>query len=341
MTMVTLDLARCFDSAAVYIKTLELPACRSPGHIPEVNRDYVFEPDVLNQILLYLAQPLGDCLYISGPSGCGKTTLVHQVAARLGWGVEQITLSNKSESVELIGHTALRHGELVFEYGPLVRAMLEGEILILNEIDLMSPGDLAALNDVLEGRPLTVVGNCGEIIRPDAFFRVIATANTRGSGDSSGFYSGVRLLNQAFLDRWRFLELDYPCPGVEKKVLQSCCPQLEDAHADKLVKLAAELRRVGSNSDKEGIPGLSAPFSTRVLLRIAALHCQSPQLGLTRAVDMGFGARLPEIEREYVRRLCEDIFGHIRPGTAAPKKRVTRRRSTPKPAAPAPDAACP
>lgn len=324
--MAVLDLSRCFGSDSICIKTMEVPECRCPRHLPAVNQNYVFDPNALNQLLLYLAHPLGDCLYISGPSGCGKTTLVHQAAARLGWGVEQITLCNKSESVELIGHTALRHGELIFEYGPLVKAMLEGEILILNEIDLMSPGDLSALNDVLEGRPLTVTGNQGEIIMPHPFFRVIATANTRGMGDSSGFYNGARLLNQAFLDRWRFMEIDYPAADTEKKILCGNCRELDETKADQLIKLAGELRRVGCNTEKAGVPGLSAPFSTRVLLRIAAMVCLCPGLGLIRAVDMGFGARLPDIEREYVRRLCEDIFGHDPNGAAAPK-RTRRRRS--------------
>ena len=145
---VSTDLDQIFNSSKLCIKTLGVPEPQDPSRVPDIDKNYVFPLPFLNQILLYLACPLHDCLYVSGPSGCGKTTMALQVAARLGWGVEQITLSGKSESADLIGHAALRKGELVYEYGPLVRAMRNGEILILNEIDLMPPSDLAALNEL-------------------------------------------------------------------------------------------------------------------------------------------------------------------------------------------------
>lgn len=184
---VSTDLDQIFNSSKLCIKTLGVPEPHDPSRVPDIDKNYVFPLPFLNQILLYLACPLHDCLYVSGPSGCGKTTMALQVAARLGWGVEQITLSGKSESADLIGHAALRKGELVYEYGPLVRAMRNGEILILNEIDLMPPSDLAALNDVLDGKPLIIAQNCGEIIKPAPGFRVIATANTNGMGDQMGY----------------------------------------------------------------------------------------------------------------------------------------------------------
>ena len=106
--------------------------------------------------------------------------------------------------------------------------MIYGEILILNEIDLVAPGDLAALNDVLEGKPLTIVGNSGEVIYPHKSFRVVATANTKGYGDSEGFYSGARILNQAFLDRFRFMVVDYPQANVEKIMLMHNFENLEE-----------------------------------------------------------------------------------------------------------------
>ncbi len=312
-----LDLGRIFATQALYVNRISLPPPPREVNIPTFDPCYEFDMQVLNEVLLYLKNPLGDGLYLSGPSGCGKTTFIHQVAARLNWGLEQITLSSRSESQDLIGHAALRRGELVYEYGPLVRAMIYGEILLLNEIDLMSPADLAALNDVLEGKPLTITANSGEVIRPSPYFRVIATGNTRGCGDITGFYNGARLQNQAFLDRWRFLNLDYPKESVEARILAREAGCTGD-NAKYLLKLAKELRRVSTVND-EGISQLSAPFSTRVLLRIASLAKICPHLSMPKIVDMGFGARLPDPEREYVKRLSEDIFGHGGAGIPAPK----------------------
>ncbi len=305
--ILTVSLDSLFQSNQIAVKSIEVPDWQDPARVPAIDPNYVFPLPFLNQVLLYLACPLHDCLYISGPSGCGKTTMALQIAARLGWGVEQITLCGKSESADLIGHAALRKGELVYEYGPLVRAMRQGEILLLNEIDLMPPSDLAALNDVLEGKPLVIAQNCGEIITPAPGFRVIATANTNGLGDQMGFYSGARVMNQAFLDRFRFVEVGYPDERTETAIVSTACPELGKDLISNLVRLAGELRHAGSD---QNMAALSAPFSTRVLLRVASLKQACPILPLHKAIEMGYSLRLPDTEREYVARLCADIFGN-------------------------------
>ena len=86
-----------------------------------------------------------------------------------------------------------------FQYGPLAVAMKYGHVLVLNEVDLADAGELAGLNDTLEGRPLVLAENAGEIIHPHPMFRVICTANSSGAGDNSGRYVGVQQQNLAFL----------------------------------------------------------------------------------------------------------------------------------------------
>ena len=302
------DLTKLFSSEHLCIQSFDAPMVNALDDVPAIDGNYIFDLPLLNQVLLYLAYPQRDCLFLSGPAGCGKTSVALQVAARLGWGVQQLTLSARTEASDLIGHTSLHKGQLVYEYGPLVTAMKLGEILILNEIDLMPPGELSALNDVLEGRALTIAQNCGERIKPHPFFRVIATANTKGMGDPLGFYSGTRQLNQAFLDRWRFVEVSYPKEQVEKAIISKACPGLDKSFIGNLVRLATELRR--TSCPEQGRASLSAPFSTRVLIRIAAMMSVCSKLSLPKAVDTAFAARLPDSEREYVKRLCADIFGN-------------------------------
>ena len=315
-------LSTLFSTQEILIKGINTPKHKSVT-VPAVDINYVFRSEVLNSLLLYLSEPLNDCLYLCGPSGCGKTSLVLQAAARLNWGVEQLTLSGHTETQDLIGHNTLQEGRLVFIYGPLVRAMQSGEILILNEIDMMSPADLSALNDVIEGRNLTITANNGEIIAPHPLFRVIATANTKGVGDRHGYYTGARMQNQAFLDRWRFIEVAYPNPKEEREVLNKKCQALPSSIIDKLLQLALELRRVSTEQFQEeavekqedlSIYKLSAPFSTRVLVRIGAMMLQCANVSAEKVVDMAFASRLPQIEREYVRRMCLDIFGYTQKG---------------------------
>ena len=304
------NLCNIFGNDKLVISEFDFSPVNYTQHVPNLDAEYVFELNSLNDLLLYLVHPFKDCLYISGPSGCGKTSLVLQVAARLNWPVEQITLSNKSESLELIGHSSLKNGELIYEYGPLTRAMMYGEILILNEIDLMSPGDLTVLNDVLEGKDLTIVVNQGEIIKPHPNFRVVATANSKGNGDTSGFYNGVRLLNQAFLDRFRFMEMSYPKSNVEKAMILSMFPSIDEALCVKLLKFAHDLRQVIEVGFENGVRQLSAPFSTRSLIKIAGIMSLDTDLDIHKIIKMCFALRLPAVEYEYVMRLCNDIFGH-------------------------------
>ena len=227
----------------------KLPMVKVPHHAPEclsnvplINHSYVFEPELLTNILMFLDNPGHDSLYLAGPSGCGKTSVVFEIAARLKWPLESITLSQRTEVADLIGRNVLRNGELTYEYGPLAKAMIYGEILLLNEIDLLSPGELSALNDVLEGKTLTVVGNGGEKLYPGEGFRIIATANTKGFGDDTGFYQGARSQNQAFLDRWHFIECNYSSNKQEFAMISAAFPSINRDFVKLLLRWANVIR---------------------------------------------------------------------------------------------------
>ena len=304
---------------------------------PEPAAGYVFNKATLEPVLLYLAAPCGDALYLTGPTGSGKTSLIHNIAAHLGWGLQSLTVGSRTEAADLIGRPAIHDGRIVFEYGALVNAMKNGDILLINEIDMMAPGELAALNDVLEGRPLTVTQHEGEVIRPAPSFRVIATANSKGDGEG---YAGARLLNVAFMDRFRVVEMDYPSAKVEEAIIHRAVPNLKDANLVKqALQLATELRRVYMSADSS--TDLAAPFSTRTLVRLCTLLSQGmvPQT----AVDLAYASRLQQTERDYVHRLTSDVFGNgpapepapeTEPATAddtgeaKPRRRTRRTKQT-------------
>lgn len=300
------ELCKTFNVNKIFLKAMELPEHADPLFVPELNSNYVFDEKILNQVLLFLADPSHDCLFLSGTSGCGKTSLILQIASRLNYPVQSITVSNKTEIQDLIGHPVLKNGTLAFEYGALTNAMLKGEILLINEIDMIGAGELSALNDVLEGKPLVIVQNKGEVIKPHKNFRVIATGNTKGNGDETGFYNGARILNKAFLDRWRFIECTYTSKDNEMNIIKKANPNLTDDEVDKLCTLSYEIRRVSGGADAVGI---STPFSTRTLLRIAHLFA-SIDISIYEAVEMGFSSRLVTLEHDYIDRLTKDIFGN-------------------------------
>ena len=222
------------------------------------------------------------------------------------------------ELADLIGYHALvstAPGQIPvmqFMYGPLAKAMREGHILLINEIDMADPAELAGLNDILEGRPLVIAQNGGEIIQPHPMFRVVATGNSSGAGDTSGLYQGVQMQNLASMDRYRFLKVGYTSPEVEKAIVSRTCPKLAANVVDKMITVAGKIRDLfigGDASDSQ----LSVTMSTRTLVRWAKLTSQ--YRGAPNAASMGLEQALlmravPE-EKEAILRITKDVFGDL------------------------------
>ena len=201
--------------------------------VPVAHENYVFRREVLRDLLGFLRKPNNDALFITGPTGSGKTSAILETCARLNWPVQSLTLNARFEFAHLTGHftfSASAPGEapqMRFQYGPLAVAMKYGQVLVLNEVDLADAGELAGLNDCLEGRPLVLADNAGEVLYPHPMFRVICTANSCGNGDNSGRYAGVQQQNLAFLDRFRFLEVPYQDAKVEEELLTKLAPAMK------------------------------------------------------------------------------------------------------------------
>ena len=284
--------------------------------IPMAHAEYVFQKDTVRDVLAFLYRPRGDALWLSGPTGCGKTSVILEIAARLNWPVVQVTCHGSMEFAELRGQFVVesvkgsQNPVMRYRHGPLATAMKEGYLLLINEIDLMEPSELAGLNDVLEGRPLVIAENAGEVIVPHENFRVIVTANSNGAGDATGLYQGIQSQNLAAMDRYRTLLVDYPTADIEKKILAKVAPQLPAALHQKMVKLAKEIRSAFIGSD--GTRGnLSVTMSTRTLVRWAQLSVDF--LGAPNAVKEALNPsllnRCTRDERVAIEELAKLVFG--------------------------------
>lgn len=299
--------------------------------IPAKHDDYVFRKELLADVLGFLSKPRGDALYLSGPTGSGKTSVITEVAARLNWPVEQITMNSRFEFSQLKGQFGLvstENGgqETRFMHGPLAVAMKYGHILLLNEVDLADPGELSGLNDVLEGRPLVIPENRGEIIKPHPMFRVVVTGNSCGNGDATGLYQGVVQQNIAAMDRYRFLQVVYLEPGIELQLLLKAVPALgktadQKAMAEKMVELAQAVRNQFLGEDGQG-GNLGVTLSTRTLIRWGHLTVSSSaKRPLMHGLERSLLFRCEPRDRMAVFSMAVQIFGPQAMGANDRKKK--------------------
>lgn len=183
-------------------------------------------------------------IYIAGPSGNGKTMMVEQVCAKAKRKYIRVNLSPETDEDDLIGGFRLQDGNTVFAKGPVIRAMEDGAVLLLDEID-RATNKIMCLQSVLEGNSV-LLKKTGETVYPAAGFTVIATANTSGRGSDDGKYSSASILDDAFLERFPIMiNQPWPTKSIEKKIVLSSMNRydcLDEDFADKLVTWAKIIR---------------------------------------------------------------------------------------------------
>lgn len=314
---INVSVSQVFGLADIPAKVTALAfADETSPFIPSRSESYVFRKEFLREVLAFLKEPCGDALFVTGPTGSGKTSGVTEIAARLNWPVQQITAHGRMELTDLVGHHALvadlpgQPPVMRFMYGPLAVAMRDGHILLINEVDLMDPAELAGLNDVLEGRPLVIAQNGGEVITPHEMFRVVVTGNSVGSGDPSGLYQGVMMQNAAAMDRYRFTKVDYPDADVEAGILANVAPRIPETIRERMIMIAQQIRRLFVGED--GSSGqISLTMSTRTLVRWAKLSLtfRGAPNALEYALEQALLVRAAREEREAILRIAKDVFG--------------------------------
>ena len=173
-------------------------------HVPEIDPAYRFDRDTTLAIVAGFA--FNRRVMIQGYHGTGKSTHVEQVAARLNWPCIRINLDSHVSRIDLVGKDAivLRDGKQVTEFreGLLPWALQHPVALVFDEYDAGRPDVMFVIQRVLEVEGKLTLLDQNRVINPHAAFRLFATANTVGLGDTTGLYHGVQQINQGQMDRW-------------------------------------------------------------------------------------------------------------------------------------------
>lgn len=236
--------------------------------VPKSNPGYRFRQDLLSDVLAWmkLTDQTNDGLYLTGPTGSGKSSIICEVFARLNMPLQQTTGHARLEMPELVGHHVVIDGDTIWQDGPLTTAMRYGHGFLIDEMDLLDPSTAAGLNSIIEGRPLVIAENGGELVKPHPDFRFIATGNTAGGGDSTGLYQGTLQQNAAFMDRMMVIEVGYADPDIEEEILKEALPNLPASIRTSMIQVANDIRDLfmGENGNAGAI---EVTMSTRTLLR--------------------------------------------------------------------------
>ena len=184
---------------------MEVPAYSEPDdHVPDVDQDYRFDRATTLAILAGFAH--NRRVIVSGYHGTGKSTHIEQVAARLNWPCVRVNLDSHISRIDLIGKDAIviKDGQQVTEFrdGILPWAYQHNVALCFDEYDAGRPDVMFVIQRVLESSGRLTLLDQSRVIRPHPAFRLFATANTIGLGDTTGLYHGTQQINQAQMDRW-------------------------------------------------------------------------------------------------------------------------------------------
>jgi len=202
--------------------------------------------------------------YISGLSGNGKTFMVEQACAKVGKEFIRVQINPETDEDDLLGGFRLIDGETVFSKGPVLKAMENGAILLLDEID-RATNKIMCLQGILEGKPV-LVKKTGEIVEPAEGFNVIATANTKGKGSEDGRFTAASIIDDAFLERFTIsVDQQFPSLNIEKKIVIKHMEKfncIDMDFAEKLVLWADIIRKTFYDD------GVDEVISTRRLCHI-------------------------------------------------------------------------
>lgn len=271
-----------------------------PNRVPDIDPDYVFAAPVLSRVHAWYNFDLNSGLYLFGPTGSGKSSMVREYFGRLGKSVYEFHGTPDREARDLVGGFTLQGGDTVWIDGPLTAAARLGAILLIDELDTLSPGTGMVLKAVLDGGPVAIP-ELNEYVMPAEGFRIVATGNTSGNGDRFGRYRSTSRQNIALLNCFARTRIDYMEEDAEVELVKKT--GLPEAIAHTFVGIANDIRSLFLGTD-DAPPSIDTTMSTRDLLRVCGyfkVFSLRPngnlEKNLTDALDMSIGTDDPAITK--------------------------------------------
>jgi len=296
---------------------LQVPAfSKNDEHVPDLDPDYQFNRETTLAILAGFSH--NRRVMIQGYHGTGKSTHIEQVAARLKWPCVRINLDSHVSRIDLVGKDAivLKDGMQVTEFreGILPWALQSNTALVFDEYDAGRPDVMFVIQRVLEVSGRLTLLDQSKVIHPHPSFRLFATTNTIGLGDTSGLYHGTQQINQGQMDRRSIVAtLNYLPHDDEVDIVLAKVKSFNNEKGRKTISNMVRLADLTRNAFMNG--DLSTVMSPRTVITWA----ENVEIfdDIAFAFTLSFLNKTDELERVLLAEMYQRCLGKELPGSAA------------------------
>ena len=280
--------------------------------VPEIDKHYKFDRDTTLAILSGFNY--NKRVIVHGYHGTGKSTHITQVAARLNWPCVRVNLDSHISRIDLIGKDAIviKDGKQVTEFkeGVLPWSIQNPIALVFDEYDAGRPDVMFVIQRILESEGSFTLLDKNKVIKQNDYFRLFATANTIGLGDTSGLYTGTQQINQAQMDRWNIVTtLNYLSLEKEMEIILAKNKNLNNLKGKEKI---SNMIKVASLTRKGFIAGdISTVMSPRTVLHWAENIEIFKDIGY--AFRVTFLNKCDEVEKNIIAEYYQRCFGEDLP----------------------------
>ena len=281
-------------------------------YVPKLDPDYKFDRDTTLAILAGFSN--NKRVLIQGYHGTGKSTHIEQVAARLNWPCIRVNLDSHISRIDLIGKDSivLKDGKQVTEFkeGILPWSIQNPVALVFDEYDAGRPDVMFVIQRVLESDGNFTLLDKNKVLEQHDFFRMFATTNTVGLGDTTGLYHGTQQINQGQMDRWNIVtSLNYLSFEKELEIILAKNKKFNNKEGKEkisnMIKVADLTRKGFINGD------ISTVMSPRTVLHWAENAEIFKDVGY--AFRVTFLNKCDEIEKKIISEYFQRCFGEELP----------------------------
>lgn len=197
-------------------------------YVPEIDEGYHFNAEVTLAILAGFNH--NRRVMLQGLHGTGKSTHIEQIAARLNWPCMRVNLDGHISRLDLVGKDTIviREDRQVTEFqeGIVPWSLQRPIALVFDEYDAGRADVMFVIQRLLDRDGKFTLLDQNRVLTPHPYFRLFATANTVGLGNSTGLYHGTQLLNHGQIDRWNIVAtLNYLTSQEEMAIVETRVPQ--------------------------------------------------------------------------------------------------------------------